>query len=365
MKKKWSIMLLVASLSGGLPVQANTNKISVVYNGVQLKLNKEPVARFGKVWLPARELSYNMGYSISYDKQENIVYISKENRGEFGFRVVQAGSKEDTGHSPILLEGTVYLSVRDVTENFLKEVAWDAKTKTVNISSTVSIDIDSEGGLKYNTENGDFYNGNMLIAHLPFKYIDWISAEKQKTVNNHVIYSVSNAYGEPHINDELYTVYVVNGGLHVAESFKRNVNGSNYLIQDNKVVLINKNEISVYDDITGNLIKRHTISTKPLKEYMATLEYDDENASKGYLVEGVGDDFVLYRNYLLKTLTLVNLNNDQETTLYKQVYPESELPTEASLRAEGDYLRFVKAEKGIIYLKHVYTDETYTYKYEL
>ena len=372
MKKAGIVILLVASLGASLPVQAATHPIQVVYNEVPMEMSQEPIVRHGKVWLPIRAIAENMGCVIRYESKEKMVYLSGKNIGEMGFEVVQAGSTSDDGYSPILLNQTVYLPIRDIANYLKKDVKWDSTTKKVTISSIVEMDAMHEetpvGELRYNTETGDFYNGKMLIANLPFKRLDSFGADKQKTPNNHVLYTVWNSSGEPHINDELYAVYTVNGGLHIAKSFKWNANGSNSLIQDHKVVLIDQNVLSVYDDTTGALIKRHTISTKPLKAYLEA-NYDAEyakeifeEASIGYLVEAVGEDFVLYRNYALGTLTLVNLKDDTEVELYKEVYPEGEVAAlENGIREDGDYLQFVKAENGVLYLKHIWTEDIYQY----
>lgn len=372
MKKSWLIMFLAIGMSVNMPLMAATDHIEVVYNGNKLALSKAPILRFGKVWLPARTITEELGYSIRYEKADQMVYIKAENTSEIGFEVVPAGSARDDGNCPVLIEGTVYLSIRDVAEHLQKDIKWEQSTKTVIISNLLPIWVEETADLKqgelcYDTETGDFYNGKQHIAKLPFKYLDVLSADKIKTANNHVIYSVGNSFGEPHINDELYTVYVVGGVHHVAKSFKRGMNGNNYLLCGNKVVLIDRNVISIYDDVTGDRLVQHMISEAPLKAFLNEADEKDENyqfAKMGYMVEAVGDDFVLYRNYQLKTLTLLNLKTKEEVELYQAVYPEKEAKAiEEGPREEGDYLEFVKSENGVIYLKHIYTGQEYKYQY--
>ena len=144
----------------------------------------------------------------------------------------------------------------------------------------------------------------------------------------------------------------------------------NAMIKGNTVTLIDKNEIKVYDDTTGKVLKSHLIDTTPLEEYLASNDDAElvsellESALMGYMLEAVGDDFVLYRNYMLNTLTYVNLNTNEEIELYKKVYPtDMLLKVEEHVHSEGDGLKFIKADKDKIYLKKADTNETYTYLY--
>lgn len=373
MRKSWMIMFLAMSLGSSMPLKAATEEIKVIYNDQKIALTKAPVIRFGKVWLPARVMTEQFGYAIEYEKAEKMVHISGKNTPHFGMQVVEAGSSMDDGSRPVLIDGTVYLSLRDVADYLKKDIKWEAQTKTVKISNLLPIYVEesadlSYGELKYNTETGDFYNGKMHIAQLPFTMLDALFAGKLKTANGHVLYTLANSYGEPHINDELYTVYVANGVHYVAKSFKQWMNGENYFVSGNKIVMIDKNVINIFDDRTGKRILQHTISEAPLKAFLEKEEnsgYQETDAKMGYMVEAAGDDFVLYRNYVLKTLTLFHTRTNEEVELYRFVYPPEEAKAiEEGPREEGDYLEFVKAEGGMIYLKHIYTGQTYQYHYQ-
>lgn len=363
--------LALSLLGSSLQVQGAAQPITVIYNNTPMKLDKAPLVRHGKVWLPVRAILENMNCSVSYDKKYNLVCITSKDT-ETQIIVVKAGSTGDDGNSAILLQDTVYLPIRDIADYLEKQIQWDSATKTVIISNDLIVPTeDEQAALTYNRETGDFYDEKLLIANLPFAHLDVLGATKQKTIHNHTLYTLYNSYGEPHINHELYSIYVVGDDIHIAKSFKRNSNGENSNIQDNRVTLMDQNTISIYDDATGELIKRHTISTQPLKDYLKEQynpEYREEifsNASMGYMIEAVGEGFVLYRNYELKLLTLVNLETDQEIELYKAVYNKDEIEViEKGMREQGDLLQFVKSEKDTLYLRSAYTGQTYRYSYK-
>lgn len=375
MKKIWLIALLVTILSTNICTQAATNQIQVLYNNQEVELYNSPVTRHENIWIPITTLSKLAGLKVRYDKNESMVYVSL-GKGEIGTFVAKANSPEDNGYCPILLNGKVYFNLQHIEDYLKRTVIWDKASKKVVISSIVNTFSDSpdtpEGQLKYDVDNGDFYNGKVKIANLPFGFIDILSADKAKTVRKNVLYTVCNTYGEPHINYELYSVYRIGNTNHIAKSYcwGMGTEARNAMIKGNTVTLIDKNEIKVYDDTTGKVLKSHLIDTTPLKEYLTSNDDAElvseilESALMGYMLEAVGDDFVLYRNYMLNTLTYVNLNTNEEIELYKEVYPADVLSkVEEYVHSEGDGLKFIKADKDKIYLKQVATNQTYTYVY--
>lgn len=378
MKKIWISTLLALSIGMTPIVQAATPKIQVYYNTTQIPLSQEAVIRHDQIWIPViNTFDSYVNATLSYDKKANMLCISSET-GETSMHVVKANSKEDDGYTPIFLNNTVYLSSTNIKNLLNRDVKWDKATKKLTISSLIDVYPDSPdtptGQLKYDVDTHDFYNGKIKVANLDFDYpLDDMIGDKFKTQNNHVLYTLSNIYGEPHINSEFYSIYFINGGNHIAKGYCHGmgIKGVNAMVHDNTVTMINKNEIKVYDDTTGKVLKSHTISTQPLKDHLnvpAEVQVTDQvyqEALSGYILEGVGDHFVLYRNYELNTLTYVDLDTDAEIELYKEVFsPEELAKIEESIHIEGDGLKFEKEENGILYLTQTNTPEGKSFQYK-
>ena len=363
-------MLLAASISVSMPLQVAAKGVQVMYNGQKVETKQEIVLRNGQVWIPIETIAAYVKCDIRYDEEDKMISF-----GSYGTMVVKADSPEDEGNYPILLNGTIYINPYNI-ENYLRRtVKWDNKTKTLYIGSKTELYPESpdipESQFKYDLDNGDFYNGKVKVATIPFDYTDVLCVDKCKTDRMNVIYKVTNIYGEPHINYELFSIYVVGKNTYIAASRCGgwDINVNNAVINGNTVVLLDQDQIEVYDDTTGKLKKVHKINEQPLVMYASSV-YEPEDAAnyveqgkKGYLLEAAGEQFALYRHCALGTLTYVNLETDEEVVLYQEVYsPTERAALEADGTRENDGLQFVKVENGMLYLKQSTTGKTYTYK---
>ena len=237
------MILLAISMSTCIPLQAATNKMQVTYNGQKIEAKQQIIVRNGEVWVPIDAIAPYVKEDMRYNKEEKVVYLNY-----WMYEVVEANSPEDNGNQLILLNDTVYINAKQIEEGLGRVVSWNNGTKTLNISSIIDIyDIGnaSIGQFKYDLDNGDFYNGKVKVANLPFKSEDQICVEKYKTDRMNVIYKVTNSFGEPHINYDLYSVYAVGGNTYIAKS---NLGGwdltvNNAQIDGHTVILLDQDEI--------------------------------------------------------------------------------------------------------------------------
>lgn len=166
--------------------------------------------------------------------------------------------------------------------------------------------------------------------------------EAHRTPAGNVLLVIEDCYGEPHINHDLYTVYIrgdkVIHQTHAYYSYRyeRNVN----FYKD--LVIMNAGRTAyVIDDRSGKVVREYDL---------AALGGRDDN----YFIEGFGDGFLLIRPNMDGLLTLIDLRNYGKVVLYKELLDKAErevVEANASL-VRGDYLQFTGEKGGVLYFRN-------------
>lgn len=114
--------------------------ISVIFNSELMVLDSPalaPIMEKGRVLLPLRAVSENMGYKVSWDFKKKIVVIKDEdNILEIPVEKLtykRNGKEKKTDMAPKLKNGTVFVPIRMIAEEFGSQVEWNPKDKTVII----------------------------------------------------------------------------------------------------------------------------------------------------------------------------------------------------------------------------------------
>ncbi len=123
-------------------------KIPVYVNGKEVEFSLNPRVIGGSTFVPMRAVFEALGADVSFDTDTKTVYGKKGN-DTIEIKVVQDGNEQEDMYKGIKINGettdifnytimineTVFVPLRVVSEAFGANVTWDAETKTVNIVS--------------------------------------------------------------------------------------------------------------------------------------------------------------------------------------------------------------------------------------
>jgi hypothetical protein len=230
-------------------------------------------------------------------------------------------------------------------------VSWDAEHQLVSAAglhtyagfsqtysgSTYSI-VKKTGELFVAGKNGS----KKKIADLGSQLYDMVSMDFQKTPGGLLIVTIRDNYGEPHINNHLFTLILKNGGV-IRQSqasywmrFTDNVTryGNHLLLTDGR-------SLRILEDGTGTVLQ--TLD-------LVKLGGEDDD----YFIEGIADDFLLIRPNRTGLLTLVDRKTGRSVKLYKKLLDADDIEYADTNEApyKGDYLEYVKRDGPTLFFKN-------------
>ncbi|MNL30687.1 hypothetical protein D3C87_1524380 [compost metagenome] len=182
-----------------------------------------------------------------------------------------------------------------------------------------------------------------------------VTFDFQKTAGGLIYLTISDIYGEPHINNKWYTLIIKDGMVirqaNVAYWMRY---GNNIKMYGNKLILTDGQTLRVIEDGTGKVAE--TID-------LAKLGGVDDK----YLIEGMDEDFLLIRPTQKGLLTLIDRKTGAKTLLYKEL-----LDADQQLYAEtndlpffGDWLEFVERKGNLLLFKNQAVRDGRIYEYDL
>lgn len=138
--KRYGVCIFVLTIVIALAFQVNTyalDRINVLVNDVQLRLDQEPIMREGRTFVPVRGIFEAVDAKVEWDSQTNKITASK------GLETVQIRVGENIAlvngrttvldASPFVLNGRTLVPLRFVTEALGSNVSWDGTRQTISI----------------------------------------------------------------------------------------------------------------------------------------------------------------------------------------------------------------------------------------
>ncbi len=156
MKKFLLFMVVLALLLSSIPVLSASDYITIVLDGVELEPKDvngnivRPMLHSGTTYLPVRAIATALNLDIVWDNNTKSVFINgvcDAEKGEYvnifinGTKLVPTDVNGKEVH-PILLDGTTYLPIRAVSEQFNKTVSWEQETHTVLLTTPSTADFE-------------------------------------------------------------------------------------------------------------------------------------------------------------------------------------------------------------------------------
>ncbi|MWV44111.1 hypothetical protein GRF59_10755 [Paenibacillus sp. HJL G12] len=304
----------------------------------------------------AATIAESAGMSLSWDQ----AHQRAEMKGYGRKAAVRIGNKVGIiegklvrmNAAPFLYKNELYLPTGFVVQMLEGgALAWDPAQHLVSASGlhTYAGSSQTYEGRTYSVANstGDLYvtdksGARLKLANLGSKLYETADMSFQKTPAGLLLLTIHDNYGEPHINNHIFTLVlkgdsvIRQNDVHYWKRYKENVvlNGNELLLTDGK-------KLRIIEDGTGKV-----------KETLDLVKLGGEDSE--YFIEGAGDDFLLIRPNDSGLLTLVDRKSGESVKLYDKLLSKEEIEYAQmnDVPYKGDWLEYVKREGKTLYFKN-------------
>ncbi|WP_138755844.1 copper amine oxidase N-terminal domain-containing protein [Paenibacillus sinopodophylli] len=269
--------------------------------------------------------------------------------------------------APFLLDKELYIPAQFMI-NALGggSLTWDAATKTlkaVQLQTFKKYDFFYEG-LKYTVEgkSGILYVTDRMgiqrvLAKLGTPINEYLYSDFERTAGGLLIINFYDSYGEPHLNNQYFTVVVKDDKVVQQSSvYYWNRIEKNATKLGSDLLLIDGKRLNIIEDGTGKLLE--TID-------LVKIGGEEDN----YFIEYMDKDVYLLRANKRGILKLVDRKSDKVSILYKELLDtkQQEYAEQNDSPYTGDFLKFIKREGNILYFKNdfPYDKDNKTYRISL
>ncbi|KRE22770.1 copper amine oxidase N-terminal domain-containing protein [Paenibacillus sp. Soil522] len=360
MKIRWSITVIILALTLILPTTAGAAAHA------NYRFNWDGGGSLGGSALVKNGVSFVPMTPVKDQAQLDMKWDTAGNRAQFdGWEksfAIRVGSL--TGMldgkivklegAPFIFEKELYLPARFVVHALNGgTIAWDARSRTVKaghlqtfktytyVHDGLHYSIEPKSGTLYVTDGKDAWRE---LAKLGTPIYDYLSFSFQKTPRGLLILNLHDNYGEPHINNQLFTLIIKDGKV-IAQSsvyywkrFEQNVTQA-----DGQLILNDGHTLRLIEDGTGEVT-----------ETLDLLKLGGEEDL--YFIEYIDKDVLLIRPGQKGLLMLVDRETGRRTMLYKELLDakHQEYAEFNDTPYHGDFLKLVKREGDILYFKNEY-----------
>ncbi len=325
------VMLVLSTVT--LCYGATKSDIKVVYNTHTLDFgDKSVVSQDGSIYIPLRALSEKLHYTVDWIAKTNTarihdnfddIYLSTN--GDLKANGVEGKSDK----VPILVNGSIYVPLRFVSETLGVTVNYDSPNRAVKMTGPTIYEISQKDVFKPQLV-GFTREGKKITLDLGDKTGDF-TLDTMSDYNKTNIRTVERT----EYSDIVTTEYTYSGALTVNERKQVYIHGDNIieyadldtysfdpnteiikptLYFDNRVAFLEDGEkgniVKIYDDITGKLITEfNAIDT--FNSYFSDISKSEYNGQI-YNIQAVGEDFLVVNMYqpnsFLKVDDYINSN---------------------------------------------------------
>jgi hypothetical protein len=382
MKLRWMLtMTLTASLL--LPTLANAATVSPSPLHYQFEWASGSASTTGKViikggisYIEAENLIEPSGLKMTWDSRHTRAEFEGINK-KFAVRIGSAtgtldGKFANVSGKPFLQGNRLYVPARFMVEALEgTTLDWNKSTNVVTARGLHYYSVvpsrkasQTYGGQIYSVEYDtgivsvtDSKGNSRKLASLGGPLYDYVTIDFEYTAGGFLILSIYDNYGEPHIHNTLFTVVLKNGGVirqtraHYYQRYSKNVT-----VYDGHLALTDGKMLRIVEDGTGNVVE--TID-------LVKLGGMDDN----YFVEGIDEDFILFRANMKGILNLYDRKTGKIVELYKQLLDadNQEYAETNDVPYHGDGLVFLRRNEDTLTFRNeaLIVHDTKIYEYAL
>lgn len=369
MVKKW---LIAPVLAASLLLAPITDAASTAYFKYTLESGggstSSALLKNGITYVPTSHYE-SLGLQVTWDKAHQKAQFIGWNK-KIGVRLGSAkgvldGAIVDLGGIPFVYGEQLYVPARFLVRSLGgTTVSWDSAQGVYTAQGLKTFDSASAtyAGSKYTVDKqtGNLYIADpsgepQLLAKLGPKLYDMIQFDFKKTPKGLIYLTITDVYGEPHINNAWYTLILKDGVVIRQDSVKYWMRyGDNVKMYGNTLVLTDGKKLRLIEDGTGKVT-----------DTLDLVKLGGE--SDTYLVEGMDDDCLLIRPNQKGLLKLIERKTGKQTLLYQKLLDaeQKEYAETNDLPFFGDNLKFVKREGNTLLFTNEYVLDGKIYKYIL
>ncbi|OKP69763.1 hypothetical protein A3842_25400 [Paenibacillus sp. P3E] len=369
MVKKWLVAPLLAASLLMAPI---TDAASSAYFKYSMEgggqSTNSALIKNGITYVPAYLLE-SAGLQATWDQaHQKVQFVGWKKK--LGIRVgsskgVLDGVIVDLGGTPFIYEEQLYVPARFVVGSLGgTTVGWDAAHRVYTAQGLKSFNSASAvyGGNDYTI---DKKTGNLwvtapsgepkLLAKLGSELYDMVQFDFKKTPKGLMYLTITDIYGEPHINNKWYTLILKDGMVIRQDSVKYWMRyGDNVKMYGNHLVLTDGKTLRLIDDGTGKVTS-----------FIDMVKLG--GVAENYLVEGMDDDYLLIRPNQKGLLMLIERKTGRQTLLYQKLLDtkQQEYAETNDIPFYGDNLKFIKRDGDALLFSNEYVRDGKIYKYLL
>ncbi|AIQ48017.1 hypothetical protein R70723_20485 [Paenibacillus sp. FSL R7-0273] len=275
------------------------------------------------------------------------------------------GQTVSLGGKPFMHKDELYVPARFIVQALGGEsVSWNAKSSVYTAKNIQAFSSSSAvyGGVTYTVDKqtGKLYTQGpagkpRLIANLGSELYDMISFDFRKTAKGLIYLTITDVYGEPHINNKWYTLIIKDGMVIRQASVGYWIRyGDNVKLYGDNLILTDGKSLRVIEDGTGKV--------KETLDLVKLGGIEDK-----YLVEGMDEDFLLIRPNQKGLLMLIDRKTGSQTLLYKELLdPDQQVYAETNdIPFYGDQLQFTERKGNVLQFKNLAVQDGRIYEYDL
>jgi Copper amine oxidase N-terminal domain len=367
MKIKVIIIALVLCLlpfASSVAGAAGKKEIAIYINDVKQSYEHKPLMVQNRVFVPMRAIIEELGAAVKWDSKTK-TFLVKDDGLDLSWKINSKQYKRNgqtmvSDAAPFIKAGVTYVPLRAISEILSAYVMWNSNEPSVTITHKYTRAWLKDRSYAVDHLTGDIYertgsHARKKIVSLSTKIHGNVTMKAYTTRNNNTVLTIHDNYGEPHINNDFYTVYLRSGTVPIiSQANYHNRYEENAVVQGDYVILNNGLSAQVYDDRTRKLFRFH---------YLAILGGREEGH---YFIEGYGDDYILIRPNKKGLLMLVDLKTKERTLLYKELLSpkEQEYAEKNDIPYYGDALKFTNEKDGVLYFNFYSVIDQKEYKYQ-
>lgn len=310
----------------------------------------------GVTFVPMELVTKTAGLDLSWDATGKRAQFSGWQKS-FAVRIgsltgVLDGKSVKLEGAPFILRNELYLPARFVVQALNgKNLAWDAKTKTIKaghlqsfkqyaaVHEKRSYTVVGKTGTLYVTDSKGTQHE---LAKLGAPIKEHISFRFEKTAGGLLLLSLSDHFGSGVLFSQQFTLVIKDGAVLQQASVLYSNRMVTNATQGNGQLLLNEGKtLRVLEDGTGKVLE--------------TINLEELGGGKDhYYVEYFAKDVLLLRASQKGILMLVDRESGNSTFLYKTFFDmkQQELVEKNQASFPGDFLKFVQREGNTLYFKN-------------
>ncbi len=153
MKKFLKGIVLTLIFISGLLIQpalaVAEQPVRIFINGQQQSMEVDPVLDQGSTFIPVKSIFQAFAYTLNWDEASQTITAAKEDV-QYQFKIgaitsVQGPSATGISVTPKMINGSMMVPLKVISEMLGYSVTWDGKTRTVYITETAAIPLPVQG----------------------------------------------------------------------------------------------------------------------------------------------------------------------------------------------------------------------------